>query len=422
MFGDIKKMLCTKSNICRTYLTLIDKISRFPCAMLRAIPGKLNKSDRKESIMENKFPKNVRQIGNVSDSPKIYVEDYVDTFFLQLSEKSEKEKQPEGAFLIGEMQKQDNEEYIYIYGAIKIKELKKEGGEYLINDKIWKCGCEECSQYFEEGEIIGWFVTEHDLQLAPGSINVKLHKKLFPKKNTVLVMKDSSNQEDVFFVHKLGDLMEIGGHYTYYEKNPCMQNYMIASRKKNGTVQTESVEDTAAQSFRSLVRERGGQKRERRTGSLMYGISTCLVLILIVMGVSMMNNFSKMKSLQNKINVVAEGEKQTSSPDVKETSGAATTMDKNQEAADTEKESKEITEENEGEEQTEDKNTESVPVSGTAVAADENDDIYVVEKGDTLAIISKKMYGDVSHVDAISRMNGLQNGNLIYIGQKLILP
>ena len=45
--------------------------------------------------MENKFPKNVRQIGNVSDSPKIYVEDYVDTFFLQLSEKSEKEKQPE---------------------------------------------------------------------------------------------------------------------------------------------------------------------------------------------------------------------------------------------------------------------------------------------------------------------------------------
>ena len=161
--------------------------------------------------------------------------------------------------------------------------------------------------------------------------------------------------------------------------------------KKIGAVQTENVEDTAAQSFRSLVRERGGQKRERRTGSLMYGISTCLVLVLIVMGVSMMNNFSKMKSLQNKINVVAEGEKQTSSPDVKETSGAAATVEKNQEVADAEKESAEVTEENEGEEQTEDKNTESVPVSGTAVAADENDGIYVVEKGDTLAIISKKI-------------------------------
>ena len=40
--------------------------------------------------MERQLPKNVRQIGNVSDSPKIYVEDYVDTFFAQLCEKCEK--------------------------------------------------------------------------------------------------------------------------------------------------------------------------------------------------------------------------------------------------------------------------------------------------------------------------------------------
>ena len=50
--------------------------------------------------MENKFPKNVRQIGNVSDTPKIYVEDYVDTFFGQISDQTEEIR---GAFLIGEM-------------------------------------------------------------------------------------------------------------------------------------------------------------------------------------------------------------------------------------------------------------------------------------------------------------------------------
>ena len=48
--------------------------------------------------------------------------------------------------------------------------------------------------------------------------------------------------------------------------------------------------------------------------------------------------------------------------------------------------------------------------------------VYVVEEGDTLAIISRKMYGDVSHVDAICRMNGITDGNLIYVGQKLLLP
>ena len=49
--------------------------------------------------MARQLPKNVRQIGNVNDSPKIYVEDYVDTFFSQLCEKSGEEAV--GAFLIG---------------------------------------------------------------------------------------------------------------------------------------------------------------------------------------------------------------------------------------------------------------------------------------------------------------------------------
>ena len=53
---------------------------------------------------------------------------------------------------------------------------------------------------------------------------------------------------------------------------------------------------------------------------------------------------------------------------------------------------------------------------------EESDGDYVVESGDTLAMISQKMYGDVSHIEAISKMNGLMNGDLIYVGQKLILP
>ena len=31
-------------------------------------------------------------------------------------------------------------------------------------------------------------------------------------------MKDSAEKEESYFVHKLNDLMEIGGRYTYYEK------------------------------------------------------------------------------------------------------------------------------------------------------------------------------------------------------------
>ena len=50
------------------------------------------------------------------------------------------------------------------------------------------------------------------------------------------------------------------------------------------------------------------------------------------------------------------------------------------------------------------------------------DDYYVVQKGDTLDTISQKVYGDSSQAEAICKMNGLSDGNLIYIGQKLLLP
>ena len=46
----------------------------------------------------------------------------------------------------------------------------------------------------------------------------------------------------------------------------------------------------------------------------------------------------------------------------------------------------------------------------------------VMEKGDTLATISKEKYGNTSQIDAICKMNGLEDGNLIFIGQKLLLP
>ena len=412
--------------------------------------------------MERQIPKNVRQIGNVSDSPKIYVEDYVDTFLTQLCEKYEKSGSiPIGAFLVGDIQEGGEEDYIYIYGAIQMHELKMSGNDYIIDDSTWKQAFEDCKQYFEDGEMLGWAVVQSGVPLIPDSETVKLHKKSFPKKNTVFVMKDPVEKDEVYFVHKMNDLMEIGGHYTYYEKNPCMQNYMISTRKKNGVYPSETVEDRAAKDFRNLVRARGERQRQKRAGSLMYAVSACLVLIVIVMGVSMLNSFERMNSVQSTLETLAG---RTDSVETQETSGMVTAVTEEEQAGDGSDESSDQSagaEQMEGEETLEsededagesddnsgekndgedsDNNAASQEQAGGTADADKNtgndsnagagsssengsDGIYVVEKGDTLAIISRKMYGDVSHVDAIFRMNGIENGNLIYEGQKLLLP
>lgn len=401
--------------------------------------------------MERQIPKNVRQIGNVSDSPKIYVEDYVDTFFAQLSDKYRNDPQkPLGAFLIGDFQTYEGEDYVYIYGAIQMQELRVSGMEYLIDDETWKRAYEECKQFFEEGELIGWFVVRDDAEKAPGNSTVKLHKKSFPKKNTVFIICDPQEKEETYYVHKMNDLMEIGGHYTYYEKNPCMQDYMISSRKKNGAVQTEVVEDKAAQNFRDLARKQGRRTRQKHQGNFVYAMSVGLVLVLVIMGVAMLNNFNKIRKAQNQIeevagtiNTVKDSDNSGSSNEGNDPNGGQAdgsedgTADENTGA---EKSNSVSDKKAEGDDGTSKNGTDGTASTNSSQAknsqSDEvveasavpssstngSDGVYVVEKGDTLAIISKKMYGDVTHVDAICRMNGLSNGNLIYIGQKLILP
>lgn len=401
--------------------------------------------------MERQIPKNVRQIGNVSDSPKIYVEDYVDTFFAQLSDKYRDDPQkPLGAFLIGDFQTYEGEDYVYIYGAIQMQELRVSRMEYLIDDETWKRAYEECKQFFEEGELIGWFVVRDDAEKAPGNSTVKLHKKSFPKKNTVFIICDPQEKEETYYVHKMNDLMEIGGHYTYYEKNPCMQDYMISSRKKNGAVQTEVVEDKAAQNFRDLARKQGKRTRQKHQGNFVYAMSVGLVLVLVIMGVAMLNNFNKIRKAQNQleevagtINTVKDAGNSGNSNESNDPNGGQAddsekgTADENTGA---EKSNSVSDKKAEGDDGTSKNGTDGTASANSSQAknsqSDEvveasavpssstngSDGVYVVEKGDTLAIISKKMYGDVTHIDAICRMNGLSNGNLIYIGQKLLLP
>ena len=398
--------------------------------------------------MERQIPKNVRQIGNVSDSPKIYIEDYVDTFFSQLCEKCVKAGNiPMGAFLVGDIQTGDSGDYVYIYGAIQMHDLKMSGTDYVIDDNTWKHAYEDCKQFFDDGEMLGWFVVHPGAPLKPDASAVKLHRKSFPKKNTVLIMRDPVEKDETYFVHKMNDLMEIGGRYTYYEKNPCMQNYMIASRKKNGVLPSETVEDRAAQDFRDLVRKRGRHRKEKKPGSLMYAAGACMALVLVIMGVSMFNSADRMKSVQTTLETLADAERAEESPETEET------VDESSAQAETQAASAPVTAVTPDEMQADESRDDEAQPDKSSVQPDEaqpdkssvqpdaseedgqqaddeaaaagangSNGVYVVEKGDTLAIISKKMYGDVSHVDAICRMNGISDGNLIYIGQKLLLP
>lgn len=203
--------------------------------------------------------------------------------------------------------------------------------------------------------------------------------------------------------------MQMGGHYIYYEKNPNMQNYMISTRKKIGVTPSEVVEDRAAKDFRSVVRERMEDKEQRQSSRLVYVTSALLVVVVLAIGISTVNNFTKMEAVQSSLESLSQSASKTESQTGTVNEGEDGALEANGIIGDGEAKDKEAS-------------GGTVPETSTVQEQLSDEDYYVVRKGDTLDSISVKVYGDASHVEALCKMNGLSDGNLIYIGQKLLLP
>ena len=346
--------------------------------------------------MERQFPKNVRQIGNVSDEPKIYVEDYVDTYLNQLKEKAAKE--PVMAVLAGEIVTQEGQEVVYISGAVRVEEVKTENGKLEFGIEASDRAEELRKEHFPTCQTIGWCLIESGNLMGQEQEAARVHERFFAKANSIFIHKDAVENEEVFYAYKFGELMQMGGHYIYYEKNPDMQNYMIHARRQIGVTPSEVVEDRAAKDFRSAIREQLEAKEHHQNSRFVYAASILLIVVVLAMGISTMNNYDKMEAVQTSL--------ETLSQTVTEPKQKTETLSGKESEKDTQNVQK----------------TGTVPEISTVQEQLGDEEYYEVVKGDTLDRISEKVYGDASHVDAICRMNGLSDGNLIYIGQKLLLP
>lgn len=180
----------------------------------------------------------------------------------------------------------------------------------------------------------------------------------------------------------------------------------------------------------------------------MYAVSACLVLVMIVMGVAMVNNFDRMKSVQTTLDSLTGETAGAGAAQTQETSGAVTAVTGEEQTGEEDTTTEDAAAEDAGSDtdaagessgQARESDVQESDAQGSDEAAGDaqetvgepaeeassengSNGVYIVEKGDTLAIISRKMYGDISHVEAICKMNGITDGNLIYVGQKLLLP
>ena len=371
--------------------------------------------------MGRQLPKNVRQIGNVSDNPKIYVEDYVDTYLNQLREKAK--EQPIGVILAGEVLELEDEKAVFVSGAVQMQELSEKDGKLEIGQDGMKHMMEEAAQYFPESHIVGWGIVEEGNPMSRNREVKKIQEREFGQEGSLFLWKNAREQDEIFYAYKFGELMQIGGHYIYYEKNPEMQNYMINTRKENGVTPSEVVEDRAAKNFRSTVRNKKNYREQRQSSRFSYAMSVSLVVVVLAIGISTMNNVDKMRSVQKSLDMLSMSIGKT-----EETNGTVKEAENNKEDKQNQKnkteektvDNKADSKETENRKKTE--NEQQKTEQSTATGKQAQEDYYTVQRGDTLDKISLKLYGTANHVEAICKMNGLTDGNLIYIGQKLLLP
>lgn len=419
-------------------------------------------------------PKNIRQIGEPGGEHRIYLEDYVSTFLKRLAEDGEKEGKT--AILLGGSNWQEGISYLFIRGALLVENLDAAPEKVAFTEEIWNWIEEKQKQYFPEQETVGWFYTRPDLPIRISDSFYRTHLHYFGGNDKVFFLKDPTEQEEAFFVYENGQMVRQPGYYVYYEKNPEMQEYMVAVQGSSTVDDSKAAEDQAVVRFRKRIssKKENGESRERKQPVLMYAASACLTLTVLAAGVNLLNTYQKMRDttgqVAEEVREVVEIPSETPAesrqsmekePEPAETPVTEAVRKENQaESAagsfgqDTEKQEENREEENreeenwkeesreedlrEAEEPVADEPEETQPEEQKEETAEEPEkpaetsaeaetgasvyETYTVQFGDSLYKISTGRYGTMDRIPEICRINGISPDDLIYPGQKILLP
>ncbi len=254
---------------------------------------------------------------------------------------------------------------------------------------------------------------------------------------------------------------------------------------KNNREEPKSQAEEALEAYRRMVLERQGKSRERQNRRFLYTASSFFLVVICVIGITTINNYRKMQEVEEVLRILNPGnagserkdaskeeglvvetiesqvapieddkasgqnqavlqEKQAKEEENLKGEGNAKEEDKDQEdskdqsqptekQADKPKDSQEDKQadpledkpENEAEdtpaEKVEEDQTEENQAQETAAQSGEPR-YYTVKPGDTLNTICLTIYKSKDMAEAIKKANGIEDGDKIYAGQKLLLP
>ena len=361
-------------------------------------------------------PKNIKQIGEVSSDKKIYIEDYAFTYINSIAYNNPSDSQ--AGVLLGENQTDGDEECVFIKGIIKAKlgtEVEEKG--VYFNESVWNGIYSDVEKYFPDLAVVGWFAAIPEVTPERMMKLKKIHLDNFAGTMKTFYLIDTVEKEENFYLYENGELKKQKGYVCFYERNYEMQEYMLERRERKSS---EDGPDKVMKSIRNIIREKEELHEQKKNARFMYGVSTFMVIVILVIGINLMNNYQKMKKFDKSISslmVQMSGNDTATQEEVvpvnKLEGGVYPTEAEttSQTAVTSVVSTENVTV------------TAAQPVEEQTVAATVNEvKTYTVKAGDTIMGICKKYYGDTSKCNEVIAYNNIKDENFLYIGQQIKLP
>ena len=404
----------------------------------------------------NNLPKNVRQIGEPDSRFRVYMEDFAYTYLQKNG--SYRPEQVKVCVLYGEEKEKDGQPVLFVQSAARL-EVQEVQGEKSFHEPDWKVSEGIRKKFFPQQDVLGWAVISGSQESLLLEQVKTIHRHHFTGQHQILFWSDGGEREEILFNAGAGELQNLNGYYIYYEENRSMREFMISHNPTDADRVGEPA-DQAVKEFRQAV-ARKKSARPGAAGQLVRVAAAACVVFAIAGVLRYTRDMQKEGGTKTTAAVVAEQGRQNSgiSPDeeTKETAAQAISEIKTS--------SVNLTEADDGKENVATEPDQAVSASGaivdnaqsassstetvasevqtdtaggpevkqggentteadasSAAASAEGYRAYQVKTGDTISSISQTYYGNMSMVDEICSLNHIEEQDLIYTGQILLLP
>ncbi len=259
------------------------------------------------------YPTNIKQIGDVDESLRIYIEDYVYSYLLQYAEAGGNEERI--AALVGRCMLIDGQTVLFINGAIQGRYSENDKGILTFSSKCQEYIDHQVDKYFKGLEIVGWLQSQPNYGNFLSAGYAKYHIDHFKKPYQVMFVTDPVEKINSFFIwnNDKTDIMEAKGFFIFYDKNKNMHNYILDNKivKFESTIPIETTEQPIEEfiedkeilaSDTTPIRKAIVQK-SRKTNYRTYApqIASFLLVVTMFMGANILKSNTRINKLEGDI-------------------------------------------------------------------------------------------------------------------------